>query len=286
MVSILGGRDPDLTPLPSSQSLELYCKEVQNALSLDKGTKILSSDHSHLYVTSLLKSSCCFSPRGLLTTSENSENTEGNDILERTHPQATPTYDVSLSPYLLPPIYSSTPGSLGRSMDNLNVSSRTPQTTDQPTITASGHHHHHQPRPPPHLEAPKMSIPINVGRGHQNRRQRPLRKESQSSSGSYTSPLTAGGGGGIPFLPTSGSALSSYCHLQSTGSMSPFGSWSFWNSSSFEKKAELLDLGQDMMAETTPPSGSLKSWVWVNGIETESSGMYISVRRPSPRLWC
>ena len=261
------------------QSLEVYCNEVQNALSLDKGTRILSFNHSHLYITAMLKASCCFSHviPPLSSSSSSSATPSGTDStqLERPHPQALPiieaTTSSSSSAYALPPIYSSTPTSLKDSHSSTTRSSNINIPTLNPTLTSN--------HPPSSLGAtrylsmpnsshhfsPKTTYPrtkripiIGSGRSLPQRYRSSMTREYFSNSGSFTtSPLTAGGGN-LP-LRISTSTFSPPPRSRSSGNPSPMSSWSVWTSSCLE-------------AELAPDS--FQSWVWVNGTESESSGLY------------
>ena len=79
-----------------------------------------------------------------------------------------------------------------------------------------------------------------------------------SSGGSRASPFTAGGGGNSFFNGSSLSTARPVSGSYSTsGNLSPTSSWSV--------------LGFELEQNTT--LDSLQSWVWMNGVETESSGL-------------
>ena len=267
---------------PLLQSMELYCNEVQSALSLEKGTPVFSYPNSHLYVTALLRASCCFS-RTLPTATQSSPSpsvSTGTDhtSISRMHPQAPPHIAMETSPFLysLPPLYpssslgsSSTPGAQPSSADDhsapplsaasqagmVRSGSEAPASSDVRYLTAS--------------YSVTRQIPV-VQDGRRSLRQR---HTGGKHSGSHASPLTAGEG--VALFRMSGSAMTSYHRIRSSpGKLSPGGSsssWAVWNSSSFERRCasvpEDAGGGRDV-------SGSLQSWVWVDGagLESESSG--------------
>ena len=267
------------------QNLENYCNDVQGALSLEKekGTPVFSYPSSHLYVTALLRASCCFS-RTLPTTTHSSPSpstSAGTDTasMARPHPQAPPIAAESLpSSLLLPPIYSASPTTGTSAAPQLNGAAEVPPILKNGyrdiNSTIQGHARY---IPSAAISVTKQIPTVQDGTRRPSRR----RHSNGRRSGSYTSPITAGEGSA--FFRLSGSAVSSFQHLQGspgTGNLSPQASWSLWNSSSFEKRSDLLvsqetdEVGVADRGGLVP--GSLQSWVWVEGVgmETESSGTW------------
>jgi len=249
-----------------------------------KGTPIFSYPSSHLYVTALLRASCCFS-RSLPAATQSSPSpstSAGTDTasLTRTHPQA-PSVPAESSPssLLLPPIYSASPTTGVSVPPHSNGDVEVPQIlTNGYRDTASAIQGHARYIPSAAITVTKQIPTVQDG----TRRPTRHRQSNSRRSGSYTSPITAGEGSA--FFRLSGSAVSSFQHLQGgspgTGNLSPQASWSLWNTASFEKRSDLLvsqeaeDGGVADGGGMAP--GSLQSWVWVEGVgvETESSGTW------------
>ena len=241
---------------------------MQNALSLDKGTPILSYFNSHVYITALLKASCCFS-RTFPTTSSSSTSAAGSEIslFSRAQPQAMPITDrSSLSTHT--PILEDN-NSLGNSALKSSKLSQSgsgrplhPVSSSMTSVDSSVYHNDMHQTAVRGGRSGRVTKRVPIP---QDERRFPRqRHQCRQYGNSCSSPITAGEGSA--YFKLSGSAMASHYQVhQLPGNVSP-GSGSASNSPILEKKAGLC---MDTDRGIVQGSSLLQSWVWVSNTELE-----------------